>query len=207
MKLSDTQLILLAKAAKRDDHAVELPSDIEAITAEKLVSKLAGAGLIEEIESHGAMPVWRRVDDTAFALRITDSGLKAIGIDEASTKSMKRSAPKASVKTKVAVGTKSRRVAKPAPLSKPSKPKAPKKPKKVQTTQTSTRRNSTKHDQILNLLRRKHGASLEEMQKASGWQNHSLRGYLSGTVKKRLGLKLNSSVSPNGERRYMIAAS
>lgn len=68
-------------------------------------------------------------------------------------------------------------------------------------------RRPSKNDAILHLLRRKQGASLEEMQKASGWQNHSVRGYLSGTVKKRLGLKLNSSKSPNGERRYTIAAS
>ena len=64
----------------------------------------------------------------------------------------------------------------------------------------------SKSDAILHLLRRKQGASLEEMQKASGWQSHSVRGYLSGTVKKRLGLKLNSGKSQNGERRYTIAA-
>ena len=65
---------------------------------------------------------------------------------------------------------------------------------------------STKSEAVLALLRRKQGASLEEMRKASGWQAHSVRGYLSGTVKKRLGLKLNSNKSPNGERRYAIAA-
>ena len=67
-------------------------------------------------------------------------------------------------------------------------------------------RKSSKSDAILALLRRKQGASLEEMQKISGWQKHSVRGYLSGTVKKRLGLTLNSSKAQNGERRYMIAA-
>lgn len=71
----------------------------------------------------------------------------------------------------------------------------------------SPERKSSKSDAVLNLLRRKRGASLEEMQKASGWQAHSVRGYLSGTVKKRLGLKLSSSKFPNGERRYTIAAS
>ena len=70
----------------------------------------------------------------------------------------------------------------------------------------STESKSTKSDAILNLLRRKRGASLEEMQKASGWQIHSVRGYLSGTVKKHLGFTLNSSKLPNGERRYTVAA-
>jgi hypothetical protein len=72
---------------------------------------------------------------------------------------------------------------------------------------TITDRKTSKSDQVLSLLRRKQGASLEEMQKVSGWQAHSVRGHLSATVKKQLGLKLNSTKSPNGERRYTIAAS
>jgi hypothetical protein len=40
---------------------------------------LAGAGLIEEVEASGALPVWRQFGDEAFALRITDKGLKAAG--------------------------------------------------------------------------------------------------------------------------------
>ena len=63
----------------------------------------------------------------------------------------------------------------------------------------------SKHGQILDLLRRGQGASLSELTKASGWQPHSVRGFLSGTVRKRLGLKLQSSKSDDGERRYTIA--
>ncbi len=63
----------------------------------------------------------------------------------------------------------------------------------------------SKCDQVLALLRRKQGASLEEMQKATGWQPHSVRGFLSATVRKRLGLKLQSSKTKSAERRYVIA--
>lgn len=63
----------------------------------------------------------------------------------------------------------------------------------------------TKHDQILELLRRKEGATIEEIGKLSGWQNHSVRGFLSGTVKKRLGLFLQSDTARDGVRRYRIA--
>jgi len=63
----------------------------------------------------------------------------------------------------------------------------------------------SKHDQILELLRGKHGATLEDLQKVSNWQPHSVRGFLSGTVKKRLGLKLQSSKSSDGQRRYTVA--
>ena len=64
----------------------------------------------------------------------------------------------------------------------------------------------SKHDQILELLRGKHGATLEDLQKVSNWQAHSVRGFLSGTVKKRLGLKLQSAKSSDGQRRYSVAA-
>ncbi len=45
----------------------------------------------------------------------------------------------------------------------------------------------TKAAALLDLLRRRDGASLDEMQKISGWQPHSVRGFLSGTVKKTAG--------------------
>ena len=64
----------------------------------------------------------------------------------------------------------------------------------------------SKLDQILNLLRRKNGTTLNEMQKVSGWQAHSVRGFLSGTVKKKLELKLQSTKSKDGVRRYSISA-
>ena len=62
----------------------------------------------------------------------------------------------------------------------------------------------SKSDQILKLLRRKNGASIENLQDATGWQAHSVRGFLSATVKKRLGLALQSQRTKQGERRYLI---
>jgi len=43
------------------------------------------------------------------------------------------------------------------------------------------------------------------LQKAAGWQAHSVRGFLSGTVKKKLGLEVASEKTGKGERRYRIA--
>jgi hypothetical protein len=63
----------------------------------------------------------------------------------------------------------------------------------------------SKSDRILKLLRRKKGASVKDLQEATGWQAHSVRGFLSGTVKKRLGLPLQSEHSEKGGRRYLIA--
>ena len=63
----------------------------------------------------------------------------------------------------------------------------------------------TKASQCLALLRRGDGASLHELMTATGWQSHSVRGFLSGAVKRKLGLTVTSSVGPDNVRRYRVA--
>ena len=55
------------------------------------------------------------------------------------------------------------------------------------------------------LLCRTDGASIAELQQATGWQAHSVRGFLSGEVRKRMGRQLTSETTVSGERRYRIA--
>ena len=62
----------------------------------------------------------------------------------------------------------------------------------------------TKQERVLTLLSQPNGASIAEMMQATDWQQHSVRGFLAGTVKKKLGFSL-TSVKPNdGVRRYRI---
>lgn len=65
-------------------------------------------------------------------------------------------------------------------------------------------RSSTKADLILGLLRRKNGASIEELTKATGWLAHSVRGFLSGTIKTKLGLTLHVEKTDGGVSRYRL---
>ena len=62
-----------------------------------------------------------------------------------------------------------------------------------------------KKDILLQLLLRENGATLDELMAASQWQAHSVRGFLSGTVKKKLGLLLTSNLTNDGIRQYRIA--
>ncbi len=64
----------------------------------------------------------------------------------------------------------------------------------------------TKHAQLLQLLNRPEGASIEDMMRATAWQQHSVRGFLAGTVKKKMGLPLTSSKAEGEVRRYRIAS-
>ena len=65
-------------------------------------------------------------------------------------------------------------------------------------------REGSKAAKVLGLLRRPDGASLKELMKATGWLAHSVRGFLSGTVARQMGLDLVSEKSEDGKRRYSI---
>jgi hypothetical protein len=65
---------------------------------------------------------------------------------------------------------------------------------------------STKQERMLTLLSRPEGASIEEMMQATNWQQHSVRGFLAGTVKKKLGFSLSSAKTADGVRRYHVKA-
>ncbi len=64
----------------------------------------------------------------------------------------------------------------------------------------------TKKQIALSLLERAKGASIAEMQNAMGWQAHSVRGFLAGTVRKLPGVSLVSEKTESGSRRYRVEA-
>lgn len=108
------------------------------------------------------------------------------------------------------VSTQTKRT-KPATSAKSDKSKATEKPSSRHTVATKLDPSDglhaarvTKHDRILTLLRRRDGATIADMMEASGWQQHSVRGFLAGTVKKKLGLALTSSKTAGELRRYHI---
>jgi hypothetical protein len=63
---------------------------------------------------------------------------------------------------------------------------------------------STKTEAVVKKLRSAKGVTIEALMEATGWQAHSVRGLLSGTVKKKLGLTVLSEAGKDGVRRYRI---
>ena len=68
---------------------------------------------------------------------------------------------------------------------------------------TASARAGSKTAKVLDLLKRSGGASLKELMKATGWQAHSVRGFLSGALGKKMGLTV-SSAKAGEDRRYSV---
>jgi hypothetical protein len=66
-------------------------------------------------------------------------------------------------------------------------------------------RDGSKKAQILELLRRAEGATLADIRSATGWQAHSVRGFISGSLSKKMGLKVESFKTPQGDRAYRVS--
>ena len=77
--------------------------------------------------------------------------------------------------------------------------KAPKGAKKA-----TGARDGSKMAKVLDLLKRPEGVTAKELMKATGWQPHSVRGFLSGTVGKKMGLTVVSTKGEDGERSYSV---
>lgn len=191
-KLSDTQLVILGAATQRADRSLlPFPQSLTAKGAalEKVVETLCKRKLAEERQAIDGAVEWRRDDtDSPLGLFITTSGLLAIGLGDAKKSPLSQAAANMPRQSKTAA----------APRHKVRKASRIHSKRRAAPPQT-------KQNLVIEMLRRKPGVSIEDIIAKTKWQPHSVRGFFSAVVRKKLNLPLVSNVSKDGVRRYHIA--
>jgi hypothetical protein len=177
-RMSDTQSLILARAAARPGNlALPLPNGLAGAAAKMAVGKMITRGWLEEVEANlrQGEPLWRETGDGhGTTLIATEAGLEAIGIEPL-----------------VASAVTSARKAKVDAVPMPDAPDHPNTGEPV-TPEPVTIRAGTKQAQIIAMLQRPGGATIAEMTEATSWQSHTVRGSLSGALKKKLGLLITT---------------
>ncbi len=195
-KLTDTQLVILSAAAQREGGAVlPLPKSLKirsgAVT--KTLEGLRKKGLLEEKPAAPDTEAWRETEDgRRMMLVITDAGLRAIDGGPDGETDKKPAAKKRQAKKPQPKKRRGRAASTPAAAESKGKQSPP------------TVRRGTKQALLINLLKRKDGASIDDIVKATGWQAHSVRGAISGALKKKLGLTVTSEPIEKRGRVYRI---
>ena len=165
---SDTQSLILSRAATRPGNlALPLPEGLVGAAAKMVVGKMIARGWLEEVEANlrRSEPMWRETGDGhGTTLIATEAGLEAIGIEPLAASAVA-----------------SARKPKPEPVQMPDA---------TATVKPVAIRAGTKQAQIIAMLQRPEGATVAEMVEATGWLAHTVRGCISGALKKKLGLPI-----------------
>ena len=189
--------MILSAAAQRDDGAVlPLPDTLKLKggAVAKVLGSLKAKGLID----HLGTP---RGDDPP-PLQITRAGLKAIGVET------EDDAPEGATPAEATHGVQAVEAPDPAtgahsaatPARSKAKAKAAK-PGRPERAEKPTPRTGTKQGLMIDLLKRPEGATVEQIAAATGWQHHTIRGAITGALKKKLGLTIEATrtreIGPN----------
>jgi len=220
-RLSDTQLIALSSASQREDGAVTLPDRIKGAAAVNLISSLVAKGLVCEMHAVGAMPVSRRDEEgRPFALLIT--GLGRASINAAGAASANRNQEDEVAETQIGAPSTEQlqasdvseplqgaalppaaTAAKPdsAPLEAPVGKQDASGGAPAATPATGMPRDGSKLANVIGLLDRPEGASLEDIIRITNWLPHTTRAALTGLRKRGLNIERRRA---DGATRYRI---
>jgi Protein of unknown function (DUF3489) len=201
-RLSDTQLVILSAAAQRDDLSVlPLPDslNLKGGALNKVMDSLRNRGMIRILGGDGGPE----------RVVITSEGMAAIGVEADDDEAL---APADTARTSVeadsaadapAPATEANGAARPAKGKGKAKAAPPTSEPEAASgaAEKPTPRAGTKQALMIELLKRPEGATVEQIAAATGWQHHTIRGAISGALKKKLGLTVEATrtreVGPN----------
>ncbi|MFC6499621.1 DUF3489 domain-containing protein [Gemmobacter lanyuensis] len=164
---SDTQSLILSRAATRPGNlALPLPEGLVGAAAKMVVGKMIARGWLEEVEANlrRGEPMWRETGDGhGTTLIATEAGIEPLAASAVA--SARRAKPRQA---------------------------ADQTPDETDTAKPVAIRAGTKQAHIIAMLQRPEGATVAEMVEATGWLAHTVRGCISGALKKKLGLPIKA---------------
>jgi hypothetical protein len=188
-KLTDTQRVVLAAVAAKDSGLVlPLPASLGTNqgTHGIILKSLITRGLIAERPAQSGDTVWQQTDEFGrITLSITAAGLEAIGI----AASPETEHHEGNIETGEWL---------------PPQPALSGAPSGLPPNQASHPRAGSKLAILIDLLSRSEGATIPEIMAVTSWQAHSIRGAISGALKKKLGLTVVSEPTKDRGRVYRI---
>jgi hypothetical protein len=189
-KLTDTQLIVLSKAAARDDGIAVVPAKMNKAAASKVGASLLARKLMRELGSKAGMPIWREDDDgRPISLMITRAGRDAIGVDADNEATQ---TPRSDRKTRSRSPSHSKGD---GPKRSASTPPA---------LAVALPRAGSKQALVIEMLSAKGGATLAALVEATGWLPHTTRAALTGLRKR--GVPIERSREAAEASTYRIAS-
>jgi hypothetical protein len=189
-RLSDSQLVVLTAACQRPDRCVfPVTAKLKGNAAGNVLKSLLKKDLIKEMRAKNDDTVWRHDEERGrMTLVATKAAFAALDIE-----------PRDAVEDAEADATE------PAPAKVEAKPNArPKAPKSKEPKEPRAREGS-KQAQLISMLRRAKGATIDEVVEALEWQPHTVRGAIAGSLRKILGLEVTSEKDDKRGRVYRIA--
>lgn len=168
-KLTDAQTTLLRSGFQRADHCTVVPTG-KGGSAKKLAAKMVDAGWVKEIKAKSGAPIWRTDEATGsdYSLKLTAAGLKAIAANEAQGSGTDP--------TPTAPGGGEGDDEKRAPALEAEA--------RVATPAQPNFREGSKLAEVMKLLRREGGITIDELSAAMNWLPHSTRAVLTGLRKR-----------------------
>ena len=185
-QLSDSQLVVLSAACQRPDRCVfPITARLKGNAASNVLKSLLNKGLIKEVRAKRDDTVWRHDGERGrITLVATNAAFAALGIDprDEFEDTETDAADRASTDLEA----------------------EPKQRPKARTKEPKGTRDGSKQAQLIAMLRRAKGATVDEIAEALSWQPHTVRGAIAGALKKKFGLDVTSEKDEKRGRIYQI---